>query len=61
MGRKMSERLKQVTTSEDRLQLFSKNKQTNKQKLCFVINVLNNKTIILFNFAEYPLILVDSA
>ena len=26
-------------------------------KLCFVINVLNNKTIILFSLAEYPLIL----
>ena len=44
----MAERLKQVTTSEDRLKLFSKN----KQKLCFVISVLNNKTINLFNLAE---------
>ena len=29
-------------------------------KLCFVINVLNNKTIILLNLAEYPLILANS-
>jgi len=28
---------------------------------CFVINLLNNKTIILLNLAEYRLILVDSA
>ena len=28
---------------------------------CFVINLLNNKTIILLNLAEYPLILADSA
>ena len=26
---------------------------------CFVINLLNNKTIILLNLAEYRLILVD--
>ena len=30
-------------------------------KLCFVVNVLNNETIILFNLAEYPLILVYEA
>ena len=30
-------------------------------KLCFVINVLNNKTIILFSFAGYSLILANSA
>ena len=30
-------------------------------KLCFVINVLNNKTIILLNVAEYLLILADEA
>ena len=29
--------------------------------LCFVINVLNNKTIILLNLAEYRLILANSA
>ena len=28
---------------------------------CFVINLLNNKTIIMFNRAEYRLILADSA
>ena len=28
---------------------------------CFVINLLNNKTIVLPNFAEYGLILADSA
>ena len=28
---------------------------------CFVINLLNNKTIILLNLAEYHLILADSA
>ena len=28
---------------------------------CFVINWLNNKTIILRNLAEYRLILADSA
>ena len=28
---------------------------------CFVINLLNNKTIILLNLAEYRLILADSA
>ena len=27
----------------------------------FVINLLNNKTIILFNLAEYRLILAESA
>ena len=27
---------------------------------CFVINLLNNKTIILLNLAEYGLILADS-
>ena len=30
-------------------------------KQCFVINVLNNKTIILLNLAEYPLISANSA
>ena len=29
--------------------------------LCFVINVLNNKTIILLNLAEYRLVLANSA
>ena len=28
---------------------------------CFVINLLNDKTIILLNLAEYRLILADSA
>ena len=28
---------------------------------CFVINLLNNKTIILLNLVEYRLILADSA
>jgi len=28
---------------------------------CFVINLLNNKTIILLNLAEYRLILASSA
>ena len=28
---------------------------------CFVINLLNTKTIILLNLAEYRLILADSA
>ena len=28
---------------------------------CFVINLLNNKTIILLNLSEYRLILADSA
>ena len=28
-------------------------------KLCFVINVLNNKTIILLNLKEYPVILAN--
>ena len=28
---------------------------------CFVINLLNNKTIILLNLAEYHLILADEA
>ena len=28
---------------------------------CFVINLLNNKTVILLNLAEYRLILADSA
>ena len=28
---------------------------------CFVINLLNNKTIILLNLAEYRLILADLA
>ena len=28
---------------------------------CFVINLLNNKTIILLNLAEYRLILADEA
>ena len=28
---------------------------------CFVINLLNNKTIIPLNLAEYRLILADSA
>ena len=31
------------------------------RKLCFVINVLNNKTIILLSVAEYRLILANSA
>ena len=30
-------------------------------KLCFVFNVLNNKTVILLNLVEYPLILANSA
>ena len=30
-------------------------------KLLFVINVLNNKTIILLNVAEYPLTLAKSS
>ena len=30
-------------------------------KLCFVINVLNNKTIIQLNLAEYPLTSADEA
>ena len=30
-------------------------------KLCFVINVLNNKTIVPLNLAEYRLILANSA
>ena len=30
-------------------------------RLSFVINLLNNKTIILLNLAEYRLILADSA
>ena len=29
--------------------------------VCFVINLLNNKTIILLNLAEYRLILADEA
>ena len=29
--------------------------------ICFVINLLNNKTISLLNLAEYRLILADSA
>ena len=29
--------------------------------LCFVINVLDNKTIIVLNLAEYRLILANSA
>ena len=32
-----------------------------RRKLFFVINVLNNKTIILLNLAEYRLILANSA
>ena len=32
-----------------------------RRKLCFVINVLNNKTIILLNLAEYRLILANSS
>ena len=28
---------------------------------CFVINLLNNKTTVLLNLAEYRLILADSA
>ena len=31
-----------------------------RRKLCFVINVLNNKTIILVNLAEHRLILANS-
>ena len=34
---------------------------TKRRKLCFVTNVLNNKTIILLNHAEYRLILANSA
>ena len=30
-------------------------------KGCFVIKLLNNKTIILLNLAEYRMILADSA
>ena len=32
-----------------------------RRKLCFVINVLNNKTITLLNLAVYRLILANSA
>ena len=32
-----------------------------RRKLCFVINVLNNKTITLLNLADYRLILANSA
>ena len=32
-----------------------------RRKLCFVINVLNNKTVIVRNLAEYRLILANSA
>ena len=32
-----------------------------KMLRCFVINLLNNKTIILLNLVEYPLILADKA
>ena len=32
-----------------------------KNVTSFVINLLNNKTIILFNLAEYRLILADEA
>ena len=35
--------------------------EKNAIKLCFVINVLNDKTIILLNRAEHPLVLADSA
>ena len=31
------------------------------QENCFVVNMLNDKTIILLNLAEYPLILANSA
>ena len=31
-----------------------------RRKLCFVINVLNSKTIILLNLTEYRLILANS-
>ena len=41
----LTERFKNVTTLE----------------IKFVINLLNNKTIILLNLAEYRLILADSA
>ena len=40
---------------------FFQRKKIKRRKLCFVINVLNNKTIILLNFAEYRLILAHSA
>ena len=30
-------------------------------KLCFVVNVLSNETIILLNLAEYPLLLANLA
>ena len=32
-----------------------------KDLACFVINLLNNKTIILLNLTEYHLIVADSA
>ena len=32
-----------------------------RRNLCFAINVLNNKTIILLNFAEHRLILANSS
>ena len=35
--------------------------ETFKNVTSFVINLLNNKTIILLNLAEYRLILADSA
>ena len=36
-------------------------KNGNFSKLCFVIDVLNNKTIILLNLSEYRLTLANSA
>ena len=33
----------------------------NRRKLCFVVNVLNNKTIILLNLVEYRMILSNPA
>ena len=50
----MAECFKQVMSWEDRRKL-------SVLKLCFVINVLNNKTIILLNIAEYLLILANLA
>ena len=40
---------------------FSSFFSNKRSKLCFVINVLTNKTSILFNLAEYRLILANSA
>ena len=43
---------------DKRVALFFSNK---RRKLCFDINLLNNKTIILLNLAEYRLISANSA